>query len=354
MRCAAAALAVALLLGAALARTALAQTPAERLARGVRAYQGLDYDSAAAMLRAALESGAAGAGTLGDSDRVRALAYLAATEFFRENRDSAAAAFGRLVRLDPRYRPDQLVFPPEVSSLFQEVRLGTRAAIITAPPLTTIVSAGDRLVLWVHATSYHQADVTLLRGNGVPVRSLYSGGIGDSLQILWDGRTATGAVPEAGAYVVRVDSRAADGRVSWSVDLPLEVARLGADTLRIPPPPPDSLFLPERTVVGRGTRALVTGLAAAATAVLLPSLVAGGSAGMGERFAVAGALGVAGVVGFQYQRHPQPIAANIAANRALRSPWERQADSVRAENAGRLRVVRLQIRAGASRVAGAP
>jgi len=340
------------LLAAALAPRARAQTAAEELARGLRAYQNLDYDSAAALLRAALEPARRPA--LSDSDRVRGLVYLGSTELFREHRDSAAAAFGRLLLLEPRYRPDQLVFPPEVSSLFQEVRLTTRAVAVSVPAVTQIASAGDQLVVWLYATSYHPVDVAVLRANGVPLRSLYSGGVGDSLQVLWDGRGDGGGPVESGSYVLRVDSRGSVGRVVRSVELALDVAVLRGDTLPLPPPPADSLFLQERTAPGSGWRALATGLAAAVTVVVLPSLVAGGSGAMGERFAVAGALGAAGVVGFQLQRRPQPIPRNIAANQVLRLGWQRRADAVRMQNAARRRDVRLVVRAGPARLVDTP
>jgi hypothetical protein len=69
---------------------------------------------------------------------------------------------------------------------------------------------------------------------------------------------------------------------------------------------------------------------------------------------VAGALGVAGVVGYQLQRRPQPIPDNIASNQALRRTWQQRADSVRTVNAARLRAVRLEIRAGEPRVVRTP
>jgi hypothetical protein len=196
--------------------------------------------------------------------------------------------------------------------------------------------------------------VTVLRPNGVPLRNLYSGGVGDSLQVLWDGRGETGSPAETGAYRLRVDSRGSEGRVVRSVDLPLDVVQVRADTLPLPRPPADSLLQPEHTAPTSGARALATGLAAAAAALVLPSVVAGGTSGMGERFAVAGALGAAGAVGYQLARRPQPILENIAANQVLRRAWQQRADSVRAVNVVRRRDVRLEIRAGAPRVVGTP
>ena len=339
------------LLTVSLACAARAQSPAEQLARGIRAYGDLDYDSAAQILRTALAL--PGPPPLTDAERARGLVHLGATEFFRERRDSAGAAFQRLLLLDPRYRPDQLVFPPEVSSLFQEVRLRTRAVAVTVPPLSRIDAAGDRVVAWLYATSYHQIDVAVLRANGVLVRSVYTGGAGDSLQLLWDGRTDDGASAEAGSYQLRVDSRGADGRVVRSLVVPLDVERVRVDTLPLPPSP-DALLKPERVAGGSGVRALVSGLVGAAAVMALPAVVAGGSRGMAERFAVAGAFGAAGLAASQSQRRSQPIPENIAANQAVRLVWQRQGEAVHAANSVKRQEVHLVVRAGMPHAGAAP
>jgi hypothetical protein len=333
-------------------RSAPGASPAARLARGIRAYGDLDFDSAATALRGALDSTVAP--RLLVSDRVRALAYLGATELYRGNRDSAAAAFARLLQDDPRYRPDQLVFPPEVTSLFQEARLSVRAITVSAPPVTEIASAGDRLIVWLYAASYHPVDVAIRNPGGLPLRQLYSGGVGDSLQILWDGQTDAGIPVETGSYVLRVDSRGSDGAIVRAVELPLDVVRTGGDTLALPLPPADSLMQPERTVAGNGRRALVTGIGAAVAGLVVPPLVAGGSSAMGERFAVVGALAAAGVIGYRLDRESRPIPENIAANRALRAAWQQRRDAAIAENVQRRREARLVIQAGTPHVAELP
>jgi hypothetical protein len=332
-------------------RPARAQAPADQLSRGVRSYQNLDFDNAATSLRAALAQ--TGPAALSDSDRARAMVYLGATELYRGRRDSAAAAFGRLLVRDPRYRVDQLLFPPEVTGLFQQVRLTTRAASVTAPPLTQLRRPGDQLAVWVFTPSSQPVTVAVLRPNGVPLRSLYQGEIGDSLRITWDGRTADGALPDSGRYLLRVDARGDDGKVVRSVGLPLDIVQVRRDTLPSPVPFADSLLKPEFRAGTSGYRGLMTGLAAATAVVVLPPVLASKAGGMSERYVVAWALGTAGLFGFQSQRRPQPIAENIAANQALRLAWQRQADSVRAENQARRRNVGLNIRAGTWRpVAG--
>jgi len=340
-----------LLLAALLVGAARAQAPAARLANGIRLYQNLEYDSAAAALGAALSE--PGLPVLSDSERLSALAFLGATEVFRNRRDSAAAAFTRLLYADPRYRIDHLIFPPQVTNLFQQVRLSTRAVAVVVPPATPIVAAGDRLVIWLYAASYHPVTVSIVGPSGGR-RTLYDGGLSDSLQLLWDARAADGAPLDSGHYELRVDSRADDGRVMRTVAVPLELTRAGVDTLPLPPPLPDSLFKPERMPGASGVRGLLTGLAAAAVVVALPSLVAGGG-GTGDRFAVAGTLGLAGVLALPFQGRPRPIRENIAANEALRRAWRQQADSVRAANVAIRRRAQLVILAGPPRVeASAP
>lgn len=336
--------AVALLILAAAAPRGNAQTPAELLSRGMRAYQNLDYDAAATLLRNALA--APPGADAQDAERTRALVYLGATEVFRGNRDSATAAFRRLVLLDPRYRPDQMIFPPEVSVLFDEVRLGTKAVAVALAPRSEIHAAGDRLVVHLYATSSHEVAAVVTRRSGAPVRALYRGAIGDSLEILWDGRDSVGVLADSGQFELRVASRSAGSPTLRLVQVPLEIRQTRPDTLPLPLPAPDSLLRPERSTGGHGLQALARGALAAAAVVTLPPVVAGGADPSAARFAVSGAIAASGLLGFLAQRSGRPIPANIAANRALRDAWQRRVEEIRTQNAERRRDVRLVIIAG--------
>jgi len=84
------------------------------MTRAVRAYQDLEFDRSAYLLRRVL---VAPVNELDDSTRARALTYLGASEHYRGNADSAMAAFRRLVALAPQQAPDTLIFPPEVTGL---------------------------------------------------------------------------------------------------------------------------------------------------------------------------------------------------------------------------------------------
>jgi hypothetical protein len=125
-------IALAVLTACALASSvARGQTAAEVVDRGVKAYQGLDLSAAAGLLRRALA--VSGRDSLSLADRLRALDYLGATEFLRGSEDSTAAVFRRAVLLSPTHELDALVFPPEITSHFAQVKRDTKAVRIEVP-----------------------------------------------------------------------------------------------------------------------------------------------------------------------------------------------------------------------------
>src|SRR5437879_12582403 len=163
----------------------------ELLGQGVKAYQALEYDAAAALLEQSL--GRDSASGLADSLRARALTYLAATELFRGQRDSAVGAFRQLVLLNPRYRPDELIFPPQVTNLFQEVRRTTRTIAVVVPPVTQLRSRVDRFKAMVLTSSLANVAVTLAHADRSALQALYRGPVAERLLVTWDGLTPSGA-----------------------------------------------------------------------------------------------------------------------------------------------------------------
>jgi hypothetical protein len=109
----------------------------EVLASAVRAYRDLEFDAAARMLRHVLTPPLAIG--LDDSARTRALTYLGAAEHYRGRQDSAIAVFQRLAVLAPSQRPDTLIFPPEITRLYDAVR----TTLPVPPPIA--VTAPDTL-----------------------------------------------------------------------------------------------------------------------------------------------------------------------------------------------------------------
>ncbi len=315
------------------------------LARAMKAYTDLDYDVAAQTFRTALAL--EGAARLADEDRVRALMHLGATEVFRGRRDAAVVAFRSLIVLDPRFRPDIVVFPPEVSTLYQESRIGVRATSVLVPATANIRTVADRLPIRIFSASLHDVRVTITDGLGAPVRVMYDGAVGDSLDLLWNGRDGLGRLREEGRYKLRVTSRSFEGRDEREVEIPLTLLRVATDTLPWPAELQQNAFRPETLITTEGRKYLATGIVAAALVAVLPAVVGSDNEGSTLRFGVAALLGAGGVFGLKRASRPIAIAENMTWNRERRAAYAREIDRIRAENDVRRASNGLRITSGA-------
>lgn len=277
-----------------------AQCAMDLLDEGVRAFQELHLQEAAQLLREALD--------LDERrepcpERARALIFLGAAELFRDNRAAARDAFRRLVVFDPTYEPDELVFPPEVSELFHEVRRETRAVRVQIPEDVRIRVGEDDLVLRLVASTPHPVRIEMRRGGGERVRRVYAGHFEGTVTVAWDGRDGAGAALEGGLYDLRVASLGGEGAVERTVVIPIEVRRLdGAarpEEVQVAEPAPGR----ERNGWG-AVGSLATGVVAGAAAFALPRVVGspsgeGGSRVYGDgRLALGVAVTAAGIAGF--------------------------------------------------------
>lgn len=320
--------------------TVAAQSATDLLTTGMRSYQNLDYEAAAATLRKGLLR--ATSDTFSTPERLQALTYLGATELFRRRRDSAVAAFRQIAVTDPTYRPSAIIFPPQVTSLFQEVRQGTRTVFIRVPPETEFRARAERLTARLVASTPHDIAVAVTRDDGAVVNSLYSGPIDDSLAVTWDG-TERGEAVKSGHYLLRVTSQAAASARQLVRQLPLEIERARPDT-QAWPSLADATSPGVRS--GPAVRSLAGGLAAAVAVVVLPSIVAHDADGIKGRFAVAAAIGGAGLASFFAQRSAPPLDVVAGANAAARDAAKRRLEDVRRQNAKALAEIRLRVRAG--------
>ncbi|HTK56331.1 MAG TPA: hypothetical protein VL295_05865 [Gemmatimonadales bacterium] len=330
------------------ARTpAFAQAPTAYLARGMESYQALEYNAAAGWLRRALTPPLVDG--ISPPDQVRALAYLGATERFRGRTDSAAAAFRRMLRLDPQSRPDPLVFPPEVTRFFDQVRTGY--------PIVRIIVPGDAIIDREHpsyrvalaASTPHPLALTLDGPDGRVADTLYAGPIGDTLSVAWDGRALSGAAPPSGRYWITATS-VADGPRSCRTRTPIDLTTRPLDTLPLPAPLRADQLLPERAGGEEGPAALGKSAFFAVMALALPLIAKDAKAG--QTRIVAGAIGAGGVVALIRYRPGRELPENVAANAVERTRWQRRVERVRAENADRRRSSVLRLDAGSSFTVG--
>ncbi len=341
--------AILLLLGI-LAGALRAQTPGEYLDKGIAAYQALDYDQAQVLLRRSITKDSSSGPLLSRNDRARALSFLGATELFRGRRDSAAAAFRALVLLDPNFHPDDLVFPPKVTSLYQEVRRGTKALAVEAAPVSETHGRLHPFAARVVTSSLSDVTITVERQDGTRIRTLYTGPVVDSMTVLWDGLTADGSAPSDGRYALRVTPRSGGGTPGGlrAITLPLEIRQIPLDTLAWPNRPE---LLPEHTTAQPAFRALGAGVLAGTAALVLPSIVSRGVTASSARLALGVGLTTAGIVGFVTHRPGRPIPDNVAANQENRRAWQQEVAGIRNENAQRRAGTRLEIHAGPTGVA---
>lgn len=337
---------------------AQAQAANSLLEQGVRAYTVREYDGGAWLLRRALA--VEGSQGLGPTDAARALIYLTAIEVARNQRDSALSAARRLVVLDPRYRPDDRTFPPQVIAIYQEARRSAPAVSIRAMGDTAIRPGTEAFVVRLGASTGPEVTASVNSADGRMVRMLYTGTIRDSVDVRWNGLDASGNALPDGRYSILVtpttkERRSSGGGDSWTLRLPLEVSRLAVDTTPLPAAPPDSLFRPERGDTRGAMHALVPGVAAGLAIVVLPNLVASGEHASGARLIVGGTVAIAGVAAFLSHHPGQRLAGNSQYNRNLRENWRRNVAEVSRRNADRLRQGKMIIRPGSpALVTGTP
>ncbi len=333
------------LLAAAPWRPARAQSASELLAQGISAYQGLDFDAATRLLTRALGPGLQA--PLSDAQRLQGLTYLAASQLFSNQQDSAGATLRRVLLIDPRFEPDSLVFPPPVRNAFRRVRDTLKVVIVRLPAQSTLLVGRDTMPAKLVASSIHNITATVDREDGTLVRSLYQGPILDSLSLAWDGRDATGAPVASGRYRLTVVShRGSGGEALRSVSVPLDITASQADTTAYPAQPPDSLLLPERTSAKPGLTALGLGLLGAGLTAILPQMVGAGSDGSGRRFVISAAVGLAGIAGLVQHGLGRPIPANVAANTTRRDAWRSKVEDLQRANQLARAGAQLHIEAG--------
>jgi hypothetical protein len=321
-----------------------AQAPPSLVDRAIRAWADVDFDAAVGFLRRWFAS--AQATTAPPAERGRALTYLGAAEALRGNRDSAAAAFERLVVLDPRHRLDEMVFPPEVTTLYAAVRQRTKAVIVEVDPSAEFRPDSGAYAVRVIASSAHPLRAVLRQPDGRGVRVLYSGFIADSTILSWDGRDSAGAAVASGSYLLEIQSSTVLGdAVTRMLQVPLDVQVVRPDTLPHPPAP-DTLAPPARLRVAPGSEALAGGIVAGAAAWVLPSLLAPGAEVVPLRFVVAGLAGGAGVIGFVRNFPGRLVAGSRQVNTTVAEAWRRDLAATIAENRTRRAAARVIVRSG--------
>ncbi len=314
---------------------AVAQTGPQFLVQGIDAFRALEMEAATRMLRLSL-----GAHDLPEADRTHALAYLGAAEFYRDRRDSAFAAFERLIQTDPRYRLDRLAFAPRVLDAFDQARRQTMVVAVETVRRVTFEPGRGGLATRLYPSTPHHVRVRIEDAAGRAVRTLHDGLVEDSARVVWDGRGARRRRLAEGLYNMSVSSMGDGDEPVRTVDVPIRLARTMRDSL-VRPPAPD--FLPQREPLGPGLLRLGLGLGAAGAALVVVPVFTDND---GPKFATALVLAAAGVIGFFERRPGRPYPDNVVANEVRRAAWEARVAEVAAENRRRRPGERIVLETG--------
>ena len=317
-----------------------AQSPDEQLTQGVQAYRELEMESASWLLRQALSSN-----KLKTDDRKTALSYLGAAEFYRDRRDSTIAAFGELVRLDPDYRLDKLVFPPDVQQALEEARRLNPSVRVSARS-ASFAPNGRGLPVRLDANTPHVVVMTFESVSGDVIDTVYRGKVTNTATVFWNAKGPTAAPRPVGGFVLGVASLDRREHVARRVEVPVHVTRTAENALAIPEPPP---ALPERQPAGPAFVRLGLGIAAATVAYFGTPLFTDNEA---PRVIATGLFFSAGALGFWEARPGKPLPDNVVANETARAAWRARVAKTEEENRRRAVGGTVHVEVGGVRVAG--
>ncbi len=326
------------LASAALAGRAAAQdSTAALLARARAYYEGLEVEQALPLFRQVTSPQWTARVT--PAQRAEAFKYIGATLVIMGQRDSGVVYFQAALARDPFTDLDPRRFTPAQTAAFAAARQ-TTFAVGARPVAAARVNLSTDQVHFTIVTT-HSADVLarLSRVDSSSAFVILQGGNDGVRDVLWDGLTPGGRIAAPGRYALDVVATSRLLPIPDSVrvffDLRVETEPL-EDTLRALPP--DTL-LPERRSQAGARADLVKGLALAGGVLLVSNGLSNdrlSSGGDARPAIVASAAALTGVVAFLTGRAHSRIAANIAANRRLRTTHDSTNAAIHARNAGRL------------------
>lgn len=316
----------------------------EALDRAVMFFEELQVERALTLLRQIISP--ASPYEVTREQRVRAYQYVGASLAIVGMRDSAVVYFRAAIERDPFVDLDAQRFTELERNAFAEARLQLFAIGVRPLRDVSLDPATERLTFAV-ATTHTAGMHAELRHVGSGLRiPLFEGSTDGVREITWSGLDADGRIAAEGRYeVVFAGSSLHTGR-SDSTRLYLDLVHDREpleDTL--PALRPDEL-LPERHPPSAAPLVLAKGLGLAASALVLPTLVANDQLNRGDRRLVAAISGAAAAVGVvaSVQRHRhRDLPGNIAANRQRLLERAAVNAQVHQRNSARIAATRLRI-----------
>jgi hypothetical protein len=333
---------VGVVIGMTLARPLAAQrAPAEVLSRAVILYEELQLERAVTLLRDVM-SPSNTAST--PEQRVQAMKYLGAAFALLGRRDSAITYFRGTLERDPFTDLDPAVFTAQERQLLAVAR--RRTFVVGAKVLldSGFVPGKGRVPLRFVTTQQARMEgvVRSARADEAVASFRWSGeGASESP---WDGLGQNGTRLPPGRYHLEVIAASTIDSSSDTVSLRFDVRydhQPLEDTLTLDA----SSLLRERRPPSAARAHLAAGVAAAAFAIAVPSVIGHGALGGTRKHAtvMASVTASGGVAAFIVLRRGSAIPANILENARRREEHGRRNREIRERNAARMAEARMII-----------
>jgi hypothetical protein len=277
--------------------------------------------------------------------RARALARLAEAMWSLGAKDSARASLREVVQVDPFYTPPADQFNPELQAAYTQVRRQMPVIAIRAPRDTVLTPFRDTLPIEIAVGQAGEVRILLRLTNPRRRDSLLTALSVDSVSIARIALAApNGGVLAPGSYVIEGEVAVAGRGASDLMQLMIE--RLPVDTTPHEPSIAGAANRPATRKRGPSLRTMGEGIGLGALAIFVSAAVNDGSlsgrAIPSSAWLVGGSVALANVA---FKRPSVPVPENIRYNESLRSQLEAQNRTIAAENATRLRLAPLRIRA---------
>jgi hypothetical protein len=277
--------------------------------------------------------------------RARALARLAEVTWSLGGTDSARALLRQAIQVDPFFMPPGDAFNPELQTAYRRVRRNTPAIAIRAPRDTVLTPLRDSLPVEIAVGRPGEVRLLLRLTVPRPRDSVLTVLSVDSMAIARIPLGApNGSMLAPGSYAIEGEV-AASGRGASDL-LQLSVERTSVDTMSPRSAIPGTSFRPETRKSGASLRTVREGIGLGAL-VLLASAAVNDGALSGRSIPPAAVLigGSVAVATIALKRSNVRIPENIRYNDLLRANWDARNRTIAVENATKLRIAPLRIRA---------
>jgi hypothetical protein len=326
--------ALGVLLGAAFSPAGAQTNPTLR--RATEAYGNLSYSEAIVLAKQATRE------RLGSDDQASAYELLGFAYASLDSTRLATEAFKQVLLLNPDRGLDAGRVSPKITGAFSLALAQVLVLRDLRVDTTEFIAGSGVLPIRFTVTRTARLRTRLIGpGGAITVDSALGEG---PVRLAWNGLLSNGEPPARGAYRVIVEATA--GRDSYAASVPLWIEAGAVDTMSHLQALPGYDLLPETVIPVRswkpvGLALMATSLALGGSLALESSKLGGG--GRREILTIGGGAALVGFLATIKKPAPVPAQANILYNSLVREQLARRNAEIAAENAARLRQVKLGV-----------